>query len=189
MLKIDVEHMKREQADGRRPDSPLGRVLIAVYSNLARLEPDVPGEVYEQVSAVAGRPWSEISKDLDLTRAWRRSIPVKYSPMFDVKRLPFRNGGEARIQVTADNKVMLRSLIEAAGLAGYKTDIVRDYVPVEQARSSHTPGRKALFARAEDLIPGIDTMQRERRKAKLKVDPEWEQILGWLVNTFGSTGG
>jgi hypothetical protein len=107
--------------------------------------------------------------------------------VFDVRNLPFRDGGEAKIQVTADNKVMLRSLIEAAGLSGYKIDILRDYAPFERARSAQTAGRKAVFVRAEDLISGIAAMQQDRRAAKHKVDPEWEQIRGWLVSTFGST--
>jgi hypothetical protein len=172
----------------RRRDSPLNRVLIAVHSNLGRLSPDAVHAVYEKVSGVTRRTWDGTASDLALTEVWRRSMPAEYSPVFDVKKLPFREGGEAKIQVTADNKVMLRSLIEAGGLSNYKIDILRDYVPFERARSAHSAGRKAVFARAEDLISGIAAMQHDRRAATRKVDPEWEQICGWLMSTFRSTG-
>jgi hypothetical protein len=117
---------------------------------------------------------------------WRGTVPAEYSPVFDVKKLPFREGGEAKIQVTQDNKVMLRSLVEAGGLSNYKVKILRDYVPFERARSAQTGGPKADFARAEDLISGIAVMQKDRRAAKLKVDVEWEQVRGWLVSRFGA---
>ena len=185
-----VEYVKygseRERTAARRRDNPLNRVLIAVHSNLARLSPDAMHAVYEQVSGVTRRTWDETASDLALTDVWRRSIPAEYSPQFDVKKLPFREGGQAKIQVTADNKVMLRSLIEAGGLSNYKIDILRDYVPFERARSAHSAGRKAVFARADDLISGIAAMQQDRRAVKRKVDPEWERIREWLVGTFGS---
>ena len=57
---------------------------------------------------------------------------------------------------------------------------------MERARSGQTAGRKAVFARAEDLISGIATMQLERAARKLKVDPEWDQIRDWLLATFQS---
>jgi hypothetical protein len=192
ILALDVEYVKygseRERMAARRRDSPLNRVLIAVHSNLGRLSPDTVHAVYEKVSGVTRRTWDETASDLALTEVWRRSMPAEYSPVFDVEKLPFREGGEAKIQVTADNKVMLRSLIEAGGLSNYKIDILRDYVPFERARSAHSAGRKAVFARAEDLISGIAAMQHDRRVATRKVDPEWEQIRGWLMSTFGSTG-
>jgi hypothetical protein len=191
ILDLDVEYMKyaseRERTVARRRDNPLNRVLIAVHGNLGRLSSDAVHGVYEQVSGVTRRTWEETASDLALTEMWRRSIPAEYSPVFDVRKLPFRKGGEAKIQVTADNKVMLRSLVEAGGLSNYKVKILRDYMPFERARSAQTGGPKADFARAEDLISGIAAMQSERRKAKLKVDPEWEQIREWLVSVFGSS--
>jgi hypothetical protein len=193
ILHLDVEYVKyrseRERTAARRRDTPLNRVLIAVHSNLGRLSPDAVHAVYEQVSGVTRRTWDETASDLALTEEWRRSIPAEYSPVFEVKKLPFREGGEAKIQVTADNKVMLRSLIEAGGLSNYKIDILRDYAPFERARSAQTAGRKAVFARAEDLIAGIAAMQQDRRATKQKVDPEWEQIREWLVSTFGASTG
>ncbi|MHB1774145.1 MAG: hypothetical protein ACYCST_20940 [Acidimicrobiales bacterium] len=189
ILDLDVEYVKygseRERTAARRRDNPLNRVLIAVHSNLGRLSPDVVHAVYEQVAGVTRRAWDETASDLALTEMWRRTMPAEYSPVFDVKKLPFREGGEAKIQVTADNKVMLRSLVEAGGLSSYKVKILRDYMPFERARSAQTAGPKADFARAEDLISGIAAMQQDRRK----VDPEWVQIRGWLVSTFGSQQG
>ena len=187
----EVEYVKygsdRDRMVARRRDNPLNRVLLGVHGNLARLSPDEVRTVYERVSQVTRRTWQETASDLALTEAWRRSMPAEYSPQFEVKKLPFRQGGERKIQVTADNKVMLRSLIEAGGLSNYKIDILRDYVPFERARSKHSAGRKAVFARAEDLISGIAAMRQDRHAAKRKVDAEWEQILQWLVATFGST--
>jgi hypothetical protein len=190
LLGLDVEYLKygseREQKVARRRDTPLNRVLIAVHGNLGRLSPDAVHTVYEQVSTVTHRAWDETALDLALTDVWRRSNAPEYSPVFDVKKLPFRDGDEAKIQVTPDNKVMLRSLVEAGGLSNYKIKILHEYVPSERARTAQSGGPKAVFARAEDLISGIAQMQQERRATKLKVDPEWEQIRCWLVSTFGS---
>lgn len=190
ILELNVEYVKygsdRERTAARRRDTPLNRVMIAVQSNLARLSADSVQAVHEAVAAVTRRPWDETSADLALTAAWRRSMPPEYSPQFEVDKLAFRPDGEAKIQVTADNKVMLRSLLEAGGLSNYKINLLEEYVPTERARSGHSAGRKAVFARADDLISGIATMQQERRARNLKVDPEWEQIRDWLLATFRS---
>lgn len=188
MLHMDVEYVKygsdRDRTAARRRDTPLNRVLLVVHSNASRLSREVLDAICEQVAAVTRRTWDQTAADLTLTEEWRRSVPAEYSPQFDVKKLPYREGDEAKIQVTPDDKVMLRSLIEAGGLSNYKIDILRDHVPFERARSAHSPGRKAVFARAEDLMTGIAAMQQERRAAKRKVDPEWGQIHEWLVSTF-----
>lgn len=188
ILEFNVEYMKygsdRERAAARRRDTPLNRVMIAVQTNLVRLSPETVRAVHEAVAAITRRPWDETAADLALTATWRRSMPPEYSPQFEVSKLAFRPGAEANIQVTADHKVMLRSLIEAGGLSNYKIKLLEDYVPTERARSGHSAGRKAVFARADDLIAGIATMQQERRAAKLKVDPEWDHIRDWLLATF-----
>jgi hypothetical protein len=190
ILDLEVEYVQyrsdRERTAARRRDTPLNRVMLAIQGNLSRLSADTIQAVHEAVSKVTRRAWEETAKDLELTAEWRRSMPAEYSPHFDVKKLPFRAGAEAeaKIQVTADNKVMVRSLIEAAGLSNYKLDLLKDYVPFERARSVHSAGRKAVFARAEDLISGIATMQQERRTAKRKIDPEWDKIRDWLITTF-----
>jgi hypothetical protein len=188
MLGLNVEYAKygpeRERTIARRRDTPLNRVLVALHSNAGRLQPEEIDSVYEQVATVTQRGWSQTAADLALTAAWRRSVPPPYSPIFEVRRLPYRKGDEARIQVTPDNKVMLRSLIEAGGLSNYKIKDLREHVPFERARTIYSAGPKAVFARAEDLIMGIAAMQQERRAMKLKVDPEWEHIRDWLINTF-----
>lgn len=193
ILHLDVEYLKhgsdKDRKAAHRRDTPLNRVLVAVQSNAGRLPSDIVDAVYERVADVTRRTWDETAADLTLTQEWRRAIPAEYSPWFEVKRLAYRKGDEAKIQVTSDGKVMLRSLIEAGGLSNYKIGILRDHVPFERARSAHSAGRKAVFARAEDLITGIGTMQQERQAAKRKIDPEWEQIRQWLVRTFEPAGG
>lgn len=188
MLGIDIEFVQyrsdRDRAAARRRDTPLNRVMLAIQSNLARLTPETIVAVHEAVAKVTRRPWEDTAADLDLTAEWRRSMPAEYSPLFEVEKLPFREGAEARIQVTSDDKVMVRSLIEAAGLSNYKLDLLKDYVPFERARSIHSAGRKAVFARAADLISGIASMQQERRQANRKIDPEWDKIREWLTATF-----
>jgi hypothetical protein len=184
VLGLDVEYVKYERTAAGRRDTPLNRVLVALHSNAVRLQQDEINSVHEQVAAVTQRGWDATADDLELTLNWRRSVPSEYSPVFEVKRLPYRPDGEARIQVTPDNKVMLRSLIAAGGLTAWKVNDLREYVPFEAARSKHSAGRKAYFARAEDLISGIAVMQRRRRTMNLQVDPEWEHIRDWLINTF-----
>jgi hypothetical protein len=191
-LDVGVEYVKYERmAPGlpiRQRDTPLNRVLFALHSNAGRLRHDEINAVYQQVATVTQRGWKATAADLELTLEWRKAVPSEYSAVFEVNRLPYRDGGEAKIQVTPDNKVMLRSLIEAGGLSNYKIKDLRDYVPLERARTLYSPGPKAVFARAEDLIAGIAAMQQERRATKRKVDHEWEQIRDWLISTFVSEG-
>ncbi len=188
MLNLDPEYMKyasdKDRTVARRRDTPLNRILLALHTNAGRLTDDVVNDIHARVAKATGRIWAETAADLELTAQWRRSVPGEYSPIFEVTRFAYRAGDEPRIQVTPDQKVMLRSLIEAAGLSNYKMDMLRDYVPFERARSVHSAGRKAVFSRAEDLIKGIATMQADRKGSKLKLDPEWEQIRHWLVTTF-----
>jgi hypothetical protein len=81
---------------------------------------------------------------------------------------------------------MVRSLVEASGLSNYKIQTeLSDHVVFEDARSAYSGGRKAHFARAEDLIAGITAMKEERQAARRKLDPEWERIRDWLVRSFG----
>lgn len=192
LLDVGVEYVKSERtAPGlpiRQRDTPLNRVLFALHSNASRLRQDEINSVYQQVAAVTQREWSATAVDLELTLEWRKTVPAEYSPVFEVKRLPYRPGGEARIQVTPDNKVMLRSLVAAGGLTSWKVNDLNKHVHFEAARSKHSAGRKAYFARAEDLIVGIAAMQQERRVRKLQVDPEWDQIRDWLISTFESSG-
>jgi hypothetical protein len=188
MLGLEVEYVQyrsdRDRNAARRRDTPLNRVMLAIQSNLHRLDPEVVLAVHEAVAKVTKRVWAETEADLELTALWRLAVPAEYSPYFEVTKRPFREGAEAKVQVTADDKVMVRSLIEAAGLSNYKLDLLKDYVPFERARSVHSAGRKAVFARAGDLISGITAMQAERRAAKRKIDPEWDEIRDWLAASF-----
>lgn len=189
MLDLDVEYVQygsdRDRNAARRRDTPLNRVMLAIQSNLHRLDPETIQAVHEAVATVTKRVWADTAADLELTAAWRLAKPAEYSPYFEVTKCAFREGAEAKVQVTADAKVMVRSLLEAAGISAYKSNtVLREYVPYEKARSRFTGGKKADFARATDLISGITTMQQERRAAKRKIDPEWDEIRDWLSNTF-----
>jgi hypothetical protein len=192
-LGMEPEYLRyaseRDRKDAERRDTPLGRVLEALDANAGRLSEDVVEAVHAGVSAVTRRKWDRTDEDLRLTAQWRLAKPPVYSPFFEVEKLAYRAGDEAKVQSTADEKVMLRSLLEAASLSNYKIKELRDFVPFERARTSHSAGRKAIFARASDLVEGIAAMQSERRATKLKVDPEWEQIRRWLLETFGTGEG
>lgn len=191
-LQLEVEYWRgsgKDHSAARRRDTPLNRVLVALDSNAARLSRDVFDAVHAEVAKATRRHWDETADDLAMTVEWRRSIPETYSPTFEVKKLAYREGDDPKIQVTTtDDKVMLRSLLEAAGLASYKYTLLSEYVPFENARTLHT-SKKAIFVRAQDLIPGIEAMQSEFRSAKRKVDPEWEQIRDWLIGTFAPSAG
>jgi hypothetical protein len=189
MLQLDVEYLKygsvKDRKSAHRRDTPLNRLSVAVNSNVGRLPSDIVETLYKRVADVTQRPWDKTAEDLALTQEWRRSTPAEYTPWFEVKKLAYRKDDEPKIQVTADHKVMVRSLVEAGGLASYKIGTqLSGHVPFEQARSAYSGGRKADFARADDLARGISAMQEERRAAKHKIDPEWEQIRRWLVRTF-----
>jgi hypothetical protein len=188
MLGIKGEYLNdRDSTAARRRDTPLNRVLVALHSNACRLSDEVVAGIHQEVAVVTRRGWEETAADLLLTEQWRRSLPAPYTPHFEVEKVPYRTDGEAKIQVTPDGKVMLRSLIEAGGLSNYKIDVLRDYVPFEMARSAYSGGRKAVFAGAEDLIRGIANMEEDRRATNRKVDPEWGEIREWLLRTFEPT--
>jgi hypothetical protein len=177
---------KQDKAFARRRDTPLHRVLLALDANHGRLHDEDRQRVYDFVSRTTGRGWPEIAIDLTLTRDWRLAVPAEYSPWFDVRLVRFRPDGEPRVQVTPDQKVMLRSLLESAGLTNWKIKDLKDHVPIEEARTKLSAGRKAGFAQAADLITGIEAMQRDRRARKLKLDREWGHIHTWLRENFGS---
>jgi hypothetical protein len=187
-LNLEVEYLKfgseRDRTIARRRDTPLGRVLVALHSNAARLSAEMVETAHQRVADVTGRPWENMAADLALTREWRQSVPTEHAVSFEVKKIAYRDEGKANVQVTADDRVMLRSLVRAAGLDSYKIDVLRDYVPFERARSAHSGGRKAVFVRVPDLVDGIATMLQDRRTGSRKIDPEWEQIREWLLDTF-----
>jgi hypothetical protein len=189
-LQLDVEYLKywsdKDRRYVQRRDTPLNRVLVAIQGNAGRLSNETVDAAYGRVAKITLRPWGETAADLALTQEWRKAVPAAYTPWFDVKRYAYRKGEEPKVQVTADHRVMVRSLVEAAGLASYKIKTqLGDHVSFEQARSAYSGGRKADFARAEDLVAGITAMQQERQEAKRNLDPAWDQIREWLVTTFG----
>jgi hypothetical protein len=190
ILELKDEYLKygsdKARKAANRRDTPMNRVLVAIHSNVGRLPGDVVDAVYKRVADVTNRAWDETAGDLALTQEWRLSMAAEYTPWFDVTKRVYRKGDDPKIQVTADRRVMVRSLVEAGGLQAYKMQTqLNRYVPFEQARTEFSGGRKADFARAEDLTSGIEAMQQERRAARRKIDPEWDQIRDWLVRTIG----
>lgn len=170
----------REGEAARRRDSPLNRIAIAIDTNRARLDQRTIDRVHNEVHAVTGRPWEETAKDLEITREWRKILPKDYVPMLEVHLHAFRDGEDPNVQVTPDGRVMLRSLIVAAGLSSYKVKNLEGYVPMESARTEHS-SRKALFARAQDIVDGIAALQQHQATRKnAKVDPQWDRIGQWL---------
>lgn len=167
-------------------DTPLFRALFALDINSHRLPEDARAAVQDGI-AERSRPWDEIERDLILTRVWRLTPLRRYTAQLDVKRLRYRNDLSPKVQVTRDGtRVMLRSLLEAAGLASYKYDYLAPYVPTEKARTRFTPGRDAIFVTIADAIGGIGKMQKERRSKGLKIDAEWSEIRKWLSTISGS---
>lgn len=176
----------REREAARRRDTPLNRVSIAIVSNRARLDEGIIDLTHNEVSRVTGRPWEETAADLAITRAWRKIVPKDYVPMLEVDTLPFRQGEDPEVQVTADGRVMLRSLIVASGLSSYKTKNLEKYVAMEMARTEFS-SRKALFAKAEDIVAGITAMQQDQATRKnAKVEPQWDRISEWLQKNVPS---
>ena len=156
ILQLDVEYMKyasdKARKAAQRRDTPLNRILVAVASNVGRLPGDTVDGVYKHVADVTLRPWHETAADLALTQEWRESMAAEYTPWFEVRSAPTA-GDEPKVQVTADRKVGVRSLVEAGGLANYKIQTeLSDHVVFEEARNAYSRGPKADFARAEDLI-------------------------------------
>ncbi|HZT06558.1 MAG TPA: hypothetical protein VFC51_05970 [Chloroflexota bacterium] len=175
--------VKQATVPGRR-DTALYRALLVLDANGTRLTEDVHTRACEAI-AERTRAWNEIESDLELTRAWRLAPPRAYKAQFEVRKVRYRpDDAAAIIQVTKDgDKVMVRSLLEAAGLASYKygTELA-PYVAREDARTPYTTGRAAVFVRVSDAITGIRAMQRDRRTKHLKVDPQWEHVRKWLVS-------
>jgi hypothetical protein len=176
----------REREAARRRDTPLNRVAITIDSNRARLAEGIIDLAHNEVSRVTGRPWDETAADLAITRTWRKIVPKDYVPMLDVDTLPFRLGEDPAVQVTPDGRVMLRSLIVASGLSSYKTKNLEKYVAMEMARTEFS-SRKALFAKAEDIVAGIAAMQQDQATRKnAKVEPQWDRISEWLQKNVPS---
>lgn len=161
-------------------DTPLHRALLVLDVNADRLSEKDQGKVYDAIANRAGRPWMAIENDLDVTREWRRTEPKKYNAKLEVKLVPFGRQQEPKVQITTDGtRVMLRSVMQQAGLASYNYNLLVPYVATEEARTQYS-GKKAIFVRIADAIDGIEKMQRDRAGRRLKVDRAWDDIRQWL---------
>lgn len=168
---------------GRR-NTPLQLALLVLDLNADRLSEDDHAKVQDALAARTGRSWLDIQSDLERTQEWRRVEPKEYDAKLEVRLVAFRSGQPASVQVTTDNgRVMLRSLTEQAGLPEYSRDDLLPYVPSERARTQYS-GRKAIFVGIADAIDGIQHMQAERASKKRKIDPAWDDIRQWLMETF-----
>jgi hypothetical protein len=172
----------------RRRDTPLARVLLVLNQNATRLHAEDRAAVYAEVARVAGRSWNDIQTDLSVTHDWRNAAPRKYIPTFAARVLKFRADGEPRIHVSkVDDKVQVRSLLQAAGLpASYRVPWLKDYVPLERAHSDQPNGGASPgWAPADVLLEGIEAMLKDRRARKnALIDPEWTDVTDWLRTTF-----
>jgi hypothetical protein len=179
---------EKDQTPARR-DTPLHRAVLVLAVNRERISDEQRQHVLDAVGQAAGRDWTRIAEDLALTREWRLADPRRYSPDFDVKKHRFREGEEPKVQVTPDGKVMLKSLLLAAGLPDWKDKQLREYVPTEEARTSFSGGKRAIFVRISDAIAGIEAMKRDRGEKGRRLDTEWNDILDWLTRTFPTPDG
>jgi hypothetical protein len=66
-----------------------------------------------------------------------------------------------------------------AGIPEYRRDDLLAFVPWEEARTQHS-GRQAIFVSITDAIGGIERMQRDRERRRLKIDTAWDSIRRWL---------
>ncbi len=167
-----------------RLDTPLHRALLVLALNSGRLSDDDRDLVTEAIAEKTGRPWTAIESDLRLTREWRRAAPKAYEAYFEVEKVPFRDGEpEPTVQVTTGERVLvgMRKLVEAAGMSNYKLqEELRGHVVEEFARTQLTT-RPAIFVEISNAIDGIEKMQADRRRRRLKVDPKWDVVKQWLV--------
>jgi len=168
-----------------RRDTPLYHVRLVLDANWARMSDGDRRRVHDAV-ALPDRSWISIEEDLALTREWRRAVPHRYVAQLKVKKMPYRPSEEPKVQITMDDsRVMLRSLLEAAGVPVYDYVFLSPYVVLERARTQFSGGSRAIFVGTDDAIEAIGTMQRERVDRKLKVDKEWDDIREWLIKKFG----
>jgi hypothetical protein len=183
---VKVFELSVDDRPPNRLDTPLHRVVLLLAVNANRISDDDRSALRQAVVDKAGRSWADIESDLVLTREWRRATPRQYVARFHVEEVPFRLGEPGPvIPVTTDDgkmRVGLRTLVEAAGMAGYKIGTeLRGYYVEELARTQ-LKSAPAIFAEIGDAIDGIGRMQRDRRAAKRKLDPGWETVRQWLVD-------
>lgn len=180
----------RDRDFARRRDTPLSRLLLVRDQNASRLRRDDRESVLQTVAKLTGREWSDVASDLQRTHPWRSTTSRGYRPVFASRLERFRPDGQPRVHVTkTGDKVMVRSLIQAAGLAPYRLNWIKAYVPLERGKSDLPgAGPGADFAPASVLLEGIENMLKDRRKTKAKIDLEWLEICDWLRSTFSLEG-
>lgn len=177
----DIELKDRHRVRLKRRDTPLQQTLLVLHLNADRLAEIDVAKVQDVIADRTNRTWLEIQRDLELTRDWRRAEPKDYDAKLDVQLVAWSDGDEPRVQVTTDGtRVMLRSLMREAGLPEYRRDDLLSYVPSEEARTQHS-GRAAFFVPIREAIDGIERMQRERERRRLRVYPGWDDVRKWLL--------
>jgi hypothetical protein len=189
---VEIERYNWPSTDerdlARRRDTPLARILLVLDQNATRLNAEDRALVHAEVARITGRDWDDIEADLGVTHGWRHAAPRKYIPTFAARVLKFRTDGEPRIHVSkVDDKVQVRSLLQAAGLpASYRVPWLKDYVPLERAHSDKPNGGSSpQWAPADVLLEGIEAMLKDRRaKKNALIDPEWADVTDWLRTTF-----
>jgi hypothetical protein len=163
-----------------RRDTPLHHALLVLHLNADRLNEEDVVKVHDAIANRAGRPWLNIQEDLERTREWRRAEPKEYDAKLDVRLVHFSNHDEPKVQMTLDGtRIMLRSVMREAGIPEYRRDDLLAHMPWEEARTQHS-GRRAIFVGVDDAIRGIERMQRDRKRRRLKVDTAWDKIQRWL---------
>jgi hypothetical protein len=188
--KADVT-AKRLRIEARR-DTPLHHAVLWLDANCTRISQTDRQAVNDAIEQRT-RPWTSIERDLERTREWRLADPRKYIARLHVDRVKYHpDDQEPKIQITTDgSRVMLRPLQEATGVKVHNFTWLEPYVAMERARTNFSPsGNPAIFVGVADAIRGIETMQRERRENKRKVDPGWDEIRRWLEEwSFGRSSG
>jgi hypothetical protein len=178
---------KRLRIEARR-DTPLHHALLWLDANCTRISQADRQAVHDPIEQLT-RPWTSIEKDLERTREWRLADPQKYVAHLPVKLVKFHpDDEEPKVQITTDgSRVMLRPLQEATGVKVHTYTWLEPHVAMERARTNVSPsGNPAIFVDVVKAISGIETMQRERRENKRKIDPGWDDIRRWLEElSFG----
>lgn len=178
---LKKQHMVRLP---KRRDTLLHHALLVLDVNAERLTEEDHLNVHETIAARVQRPWIKIEIDLELTREWRRTEPKEYDAKLEVEVFPYTRHEEPKVQVTTDRtRVMLRSLMQQAGVPEYQRDLLKPFVAMEDARTQYS-GRKAIFVDIDDAIDGIAKMQGARTRRGLKADRAWDEMREWLIDTF-----
>jgi hypothetical protein len=160
-----------------RRDTPLNRVLLALDANATRLTEEQRQTVLTTVAQEVGRSWEQIASDLDRTREWRQTRSRSYTPVFEAKKLPFEPNGAPQILVTPDHKIGVRTLLVASSLSPHDARVLEGYVASPE-RAKVDSSKPQIFARADDLITGIEDMLADPKRRK---DPAaWQGALNWL---------